>query len=136
LKRNVKVAIRFNFESNDAARESKPLILNPGALWTLSQRYVRAGPAVDVARRDGFNRVCIRRPVTDQSSLSSDASRDCRDKRGETNVTGSESAAAMQRNAIPAIVSVAPVIVSGYIILSLLCGEQEGQNPIARSAEK
>ena len=31
LKRNVKVAIRFNFESNDAARESKPLILNPGA---------------------------------------------------------------------------------------------------------
>jgi hypothetical protein len=81
LKRNVKVAIRFNFESNDAARESKPLILNPGALWTLSQRYVRAGPAVDVARCDGFNRVCIRRPVTDQSSLSSDASRDCRDNR-------------------------------------------------------
>jgi hypothetical protein len=32
LKRNVKVAIRFNFESNDAARESEPLILNPGAL--------------------------------------------------------------------------------------------------------
>ena len=30
LKRNVKVAIRFNFESNDAARESKPLILNSG----------------------------------------------------------------------------------------------------------
>jgi hypothetical protein len=32
VKRSVKIAIHFNFESNDAARESKPLILNPGAL--------------------------------------------------------------------------------------------------------
>jgi hypothetical protein len=32
LKRNVKIAVRFNFESNDAARERVPVILNPGAL--------------------------------------------------------------------------------------------------------
>ena len=32
LKRNVNVAVRFDFESNYAARESEPFIFNPGAL--------------------------------------------------------------------------------------------------------
>ncbi len=32
LKRNVNVAVRFDFESKDAARESEPFIFNPGAL--------------------------------------------------------------------------------------------------------
>jgi hypothetical protein len=32
LKRNVKIAVRFDFESNNAARERVPVILNPGAL--------------------------------------------------------------------------------------------------------
>jgi hypothetical protein len=32
LKRNVKITVSFNFESNDAARERVPVILNPGAL--------------------------------------------------------------------------------------------------------
>jgi hypothetical protein len=32
LERDVKIAVRFNFESNDAACESKLFILDPGAL--------------------------------------------------------------------------------------------------------
>jgi hypothetical protein len=32
LKRNVKVAVRFRFYSNYAAREGVPVILNPGTL--------------------------------------------------------------------------------------------------------
>src|SRR6266568_2958261 len=32
LKRNVNVAVHFNFESNDAACERVPVILNPSAL--------------------------------------------------------------------------------------------------------
>ncbi len=43
LKRNVNVTVRFNFENNDAARQSEPLVFNPGALRLLSQTYVRPG---------------------------------------------------------------------------------------------
>jgi len=32
LKRNVKIAVGLDFESNDAACESEPLVFNPGAL--------------------------------------------------------------------------------------------------------
>jgi hypothetical protein len=32
LKRDVKIAVRFNFEGNDAAHESKPFIFDPRAL--------------------------------------------------------------------------------------------------------
>jgi hypothetical protein len=32
LKSDVKIAIRFNFESNYAARQRVPIILNPGTL--------------------------------------------------------------------------------------------------------
>ena len=32
LKRNMNVTVRFDFQSNDAARESEPFIFNPGAL--------------------------------------------------------------------------------------------------------
>ncbi len=48
LKRNVNVAVRFNFESNDAARESEPFIFNPGAFRLLSQTYVRPRPTKHV----------------------------------------------------------------------------------------
>jgi hypothetical protein len=30
LKRNVKITVRFNFQSNNAARESKSLVFDPG----------------------------------------------------------------------------------------------------------
>jgi len=43
LKGNVNVTVRFNFENNDAARQSEPLVFNPGALRLLSQTYVRPG---------------------------------------------------------------------------------------------
>jgi hypothetical protein len=59
LKRDVNVAVRFDFESNYAARESEPLIFNPGALRLLSEGYVRPRPTLDVARCDGLNRGCI-----------------------------------------------------------------------------
>ena len=32
LKRDVKITVRFNFESNNAAREGKPFSFDPGAL--------------------------------------------------------------------------------------------------------
>jgi len=31
LKRNVNVTVRFNFENNDAARQSKPFVFSVGA---------------------------------------------------------------------------------------------------------
>jgi hypothetical protein len=46
-----------------------------------------------------------------------------RHSHGDSNVTGSELAAAMQRNATAAIVNVARVIATVHITLSLLCGE-------------
>jgi hypothetical protein len=36
LKRNMNVAVRFNFESKYAARESEPFVFSAGTLWLLS----------------------------------------------------------------------------------------------------
>jgi hypothetical protein len=56
-----------------------------------------------------------------------------RHSHGDSNVTGGDvAAAAPQRNAIEAMMSVvARVIAPVHIILSLLCGEQKRQNRIA-----
>jgi hypothetical protein len=59
-----------------------------------------------------------------------------RHSHGDSNVIGSAVAAALQRNAIAAIVNVARVIAPVHITLSLSSGEQTGQNPIARSTGK
>src|SRR5439155_15734772 len=49
---------------------------------------------------------------------------------GDSNVTGGDVAAAVQRNASAAIVKVLTrVIAPVHIILSLLCGEQKRRNP-------
>ena len=40
LKRNVKIAVRFDFESNNAARKHVSVILNPG--WRFDHRFARA----------------------------------------------------------------------------------------------
>jgi len=57
-----------------------------------------------------------------------------RHSHGDSNVTGGDvAAAAPQRNAIEAMMSVvARVIAPVHIILSLLCGEQKRQNPAER----
>jgi hypothetical protein len=51
-----------------------------------------------------------------------------RHSHGDSNVTGGEFAAPMQRGATAAIVNVARVIAPVHITLSLPCGEQKRQN--------
>ena len=60
FKRNVSITACFDFQSNGAARQREPFIFDPRALGTMGQRYIRAGPTVDIARSGGLNRVCIR----------------------------------------------------------------------------